>query len=104
MYGDAHRQHRSTLLVDSIVCTLLSERKLGPQVSGIFADGRVEEFIEVSRTQRLTTSELSWFYPVGGTEFCNGDLLADACVCVCVGEKNYFFYVGGNIISFGNSK
>ncbi len=48
IYGEVHRQHRSTLLIDSVVCTLLSERKLGPHIYGIFPDGRLEEFIEVS--------------------------------------------------------
>jgi choline/ethanolamine kinase len=47
IYGEAHRKHRETLLIDSVVSTLLSERKLGPYVYGIFPDGRLEEFIEV---------------------------------------------------------
>ena len=51
IYGESHRKHRSTLLIDSVVCTLLSERKLGPFVHGIFPDGRLEEFVEV-RTRR----------------------------------------------------
>jgi len=46
IYGEAHRKHRSTLLIDSVVCTLLSERRLGPKVHGVFPDGRVEEFVE----------------------------------------------------------
>ena len=49
IYGELHRQHRSTLLIDSVVCTLLSERKLGPHVYGIFPDGRLEEFVDVSQ-------------------------------------------------------
>jgi len=47
IYGEAHQKHRGTLLIDSVVCTLLSERKLGPHVYGIFPDGRLEEFVEV---------------------------------------------------------
>ncbi|CAF2046487.1 unnamed protein product [Rotaria magnacalcarata] len=46
VYGEAHKKHRGTLLIDSVVCTLLSERKLGPHVHGIFPEGRLEEFIE----------------------------------------------------------
>lgn len=48
IYGEAHRKHRTTLLIDSVVCTLLSERRLGPKVYGIFPEGRLEEFVEVS--------------------------------------------------------
>lgn len=74
IYGEAHQQHRSTLLVDSIVCTLLSERKLGPQVYGIFPDGRVEEFIEVSRKKSDNERALVFLKrnPIGGREFHNG--------------------------------
>ncbi|CAF0930407.1 unnamed protein product [Rotaria sordida] len=54
IYGESHGQHRSTLLNDSVVCTLLSERKLGPHVHGIFPEGRLEEFIEA---ESLLTSE-----------------------------------------------
>ncbi|CAF4356979.1 unnamed protein product, partial [Adineta steineri] len=32
IYGEAHAKHRGTLLIDSIVCALLSERKIGPYV------------------------------------------------------------------------
>ncbi|CAF2039128.1 unnamed protein product, partial [Rotaria magnacalcarata] len=55
IYGEAHRQHRATLLIDSVVCTLLSERKLGPRVYGIFPDGRLEEFVEA---ESLLASEI----------------------------------------------
>ncbi len=48
IYGESHQKHRGTLLTDSIVCTLLSERKLGPHVHGIFPQGRLEEFVEVN--------------------------------------------------------
>jgi choline/ethanolamine kinase len=47
IYGESHQKHRGTLLIDSVVCTLLSERKLGPHVHGIFPEGRIEEFVEV---------------------------------------------------------
>lgn len=48
IYGESHQKHRGTLLVDSVVCTLLSERKLGPHVYGILPEGRLEEFVEVN--------------------------------------------------------
>ncbi|CAF1475833.1 unnamed protein product, partial [Didymodactylos carnosus] len=46
VYGESHQKHRGTLLIDSVVCTLLSERRLGPHVHGIFPEGRLEEFVE----------------------------------------------------------
>ncbi|CAF3394076.1 unnamed protein product [Rotaria socialis] len=55
VYGEAHKKHRGTLLIDSVVCTLLSERKLGPRVHGIFPEGRLEEFIE---SESLRASEI----------------------------------------------
>ncbi|CAF1073888.1 unnamed protein product [Adineta steineri] len=55
IYGEAHQQHRSTLLIDSVVCTLLSDRKIGPHVHGIFPQGRIEEFVEA---ESLVVSEL----------------------------------------------
>ena len=48
IYGESHQKHRGTLLVESVVCTLLSERKLGPHVYGILPEGRLEEFVEVN--------------------------------------------------------
>ncbi|CAF3095413.1 unnamed protein product [Rotaria sp. Silwood2] len=55
IYGESHQKHRGTLLVDSVVCTLLSERKLGPHVHGIFPEGRLEEFVEA---ESLLVSEI----------------------------------------------
>lgn len=49
IYGESHQKQRGALLVDSVVCTLLSERKLGPHVYGILQEGRLEEFVEVKR-------------------------------------------------------
>ncbi|UJR22426.1 hypothetical protein I4U23_025486 [Adineta vaga] len=46
IYGEAHQKHRGTLLIDSVVCTLLSDRKIGPHVHGIFPEGRLEEFVD----------------------------------------------------------
>ncbi|CAF1449100.1 unnamed protein product [Adineta ricciae] len=55
IYGESHRQHRGTLLIDSVVCTLLSERKIGPRVHGIFPEGRLEEFVDA---ESLLASEI----------------------------------------------
>ncbi|CAF3526428.1 unnamed protein product [Adineta steineri] len=56
IYGEAHAKHRGTLLIDSIVCALLSERKIGPYVHGIFPEGRIEDFIEA---ESLNPSDLN---------------------------------------------
>lgn len=37
-----------SLITESVIFTLLSERKLGPRLYGVFPGGRVEEFIPVS--------------------------------------------------------
>ena len=34
-------------ITDNVIFTLLSERRLGPRLHGIFAGGRLEEYIEV---------------------------------------------------------
>lgn len=49
LYGQSHGecsfQH---VLTESIIFALLSERKLGPRLYGVFAGGRIEEYIPVS--------------------------------------------------------
>ena len=35
-------------ITDNVIFTLLSERRLGPRLHGIFAGGRLEEYIEVN--------------------------------------------------------
>lgn len=44
------------MLTESVVFTLLSERKLGPKLHGIFPGGRIEQYIPA---RPLTTLELS---------------------------------------------
>jgi choline/ethanolamine kinase len=44
------------MLTESVVFTLLSERKLGPKLHGIFPGGRIEQYIPA---RALVTSELS---------------------------------------------
>lgn len=49
IYGQTHgEQALETVLTDTVVFTLLSERKLGPKLHGIFPGGRIEQYIPVS--------------------------------------------------------
>lgn len=53
MYGQIHAQgetngQETTTITDSVIFMLLSERKLGPKLYGIFPGGRLEEYIHVS--------------------------------------------------------
>lgn len=49
IYGRTHgEQALETVLTDTVVFTLLSERKLGPKLHGIFPGGRIEQYIPVS--------------------------------------------------------
>ena len=49
-YGQIHGEGAlEALLTESVIFTLLSERKLGPKLHGIFPGGRLEEFIPVCR-------------------------------------------------------
>ena len=40
----------AALVLENVIFTLLSERNLGPKLYGVFAGGRLEEFIEVNKT------------------------------------------------------
>lgn len=54
IYGRTHgEQALETVLTDTVVFTLLSERKLGPKLHGIFPGGRIEQYIPVSRTKNF---------------------------------------------------
>lgn len=47
-YGQIHGEGAlEALLTESVIFTLLSERKLGPKLHGVFPGGRLEEFIPV---------------------------------------------------------
>ena len=55
MYGQLHSNEKSadpgselSTITDSVIFMLLSERKLGPKLYGIFPGGRLEEYIPVS--------------------------------------------------------
>ncbi|XP_021700268.1 choline/ethanolamine kinase isoform X4 [Aedes aegypti] len=57
IYGQTHGESAlESMLTESVVFTLLSERKLGPKLHGIFPGGRIEQYIPA---RALTTSELS---------------------------------------------
>ncbi|XP_055643328.1 choline/ethanolamine kinase isoform X2 [Toxorhynchites rutilus septentrionalis] len=57
IYGQTHGEHAlETMLTESVVFTLLSERKLGPKLHGIFPGGRIEQYIPA---RALLTAELS---------------------------------------------
>lgn len=48
IYGQTHgEQAVESILTDSVVFALLSERKLGPKLHGIFPGGRIEQYIPV---------------------------------------------------------
>ena len=36
------------IVIENVIFTILSERKLGPKLLGVFAGGRIEEYIPVS--------------------------------------------------------
>lgn len=50
IYGQSHQgdQALESMVTESVVFTLLSERKLGPKLHGIFPGGRIEQYIPVS--------------------------------------------------------
>jgi len=49
LYGQIIRENPETVLTDSVIFTLLAEKKLGPQLFGVFTEGRVEEYVPVCR-------------------------------------------------------
>lgn len=49
IYGQAHGEHAlEAMLTESVVFALLSERRLGPKLHGIFPGGRIEQYIPVN--------------------------------------------------------
>lgn len=49
LYGQSHGDNnsRQLLIQESVIFALLSERKLGPKLYGVFSGGRIEEYIPV---------------------------------------------------------
>lgn len=55
IYGRTHgEQALESVLTDTVVFTLLSERRLGPRLHGIFPGGRIEQYIPVSEIDLVT--------------------------------------------------
>ena len=47
VYGKIIRDHPETVVTDSVIFALLAEKKMGPQLFGVFTGGRVEEYVKV---------------------------------------------------------
>lgn len=61
-YGQIHGEGAlEALLTESVIFTLLSERRLGPKLHGVFPGGRLEEFIPARplKTKELADTEIS---------------------------------------------
>ncbi|KAK9504617.1 hypothetical protein O3M35_010913 [Rhynocoris fuscipes] len=57
LYGQTHGEGAlENLITESVIFTLLSERKLGPKLYGVFPGGRIEEFIPA---RPLTQNEMA---------------------------------------------
>ncbi|XP_044738084.1 choline/ethanolamine kinase isoform X1 [Chrysoperla carnea] len=57
VYGQVHGERAlEHLITESVIFTLLSERRMGPRLHGIFPGGRIEQYINA---RPLTTTELS---------------------------------------------
>ena len=50
IYGQIIREHPETVVKDSVIFALLSERGMGPRLYGVFTGGRVEEYIKVQHS------------------------------------------------------
>ncbi|PSN40773.1 Choline/ethanolamine kinase [Blattella germanica] len=63
LYGQIHGTERALegLITESVIFTLLSERRLGPKLHGVFPGGRIEEYIPARplKTKELGDPKLS---------------------------------------------
>ncbi|XP_077517922.1 choline/ethanolamine kinase isoform X2 [Amblyomma americanum] len=61
MYGQIPSEGSDTTVTESVICTLLSERNLGPKLYGVFPGGRLEEYIPARALtlQQLKDPEIS---------------------------------------------
>lgn len=67
LYGQTHGEDAlEALITESVIFTLLSERKLGPKLFGVFPGGRIEEFLPVS-TSYLEYLQLFSCYSLANT-------------------------------------
>ncbi|XP_047005149.1 choline/ethanolamine kinase isoform X1 [Schistocerca americana] len=62
IYGQTHGERAlEALVTESVIFTLLSERRLGPKLHGIFPGGRIEEYIPARalKTREMADTKLS---------------------------------------------
>ena len=73
-YGEAQitKPALNNLVMDNVIFTILSERKLGPKLFGVFAEGRLEEYIP---SRSMSAEEISGVLAAQLTRF---DDLAEA--------------------------
>ncbi|CAH8512142.1 unnamed protein product [Heterobilharzia americana] len=55
VYGEVLRKCTDSIISDSVSFALLSEKRIGPKLHGVFPGGRIEEYID---SRPLTTQEL----------------------------------------------
>ncbi|VDP90924.1 unnamed protein product [Echinostoma caproni] len=55
VYGEVLRSSMDSIVLDSINFAILSEKRMGPALHGVFPGGRIEEFIQ---SRSMVTSEL----------------------------------------------
>ncbi|VDQ00379.1 unnamed protein product [Trichobilharzia regenti] len=48
VYGEVLRSCTDSIVSDSVNFAILSEKRIGPKLHGVFPGGRIEEYIEVS--------------------------------------------------------
>ena len=51
VYGELLRSNMNSVILDAVLFALLSEKRLGPKLYGVFPGGRIEEFVEVCLTR-----------------------------------------------------
>lgn len=70
IYGQVHGERAMDAIVtESVIFTLLSERRLGPKLYGVFSGGRIEEYIHVSYPLSLFSRNFTT--TVTKSMFCN---------------------------------
>ena len=52
------------IVIENVIFTILSERKLGPKLLGVFAGGRIEEYIPVSNNGASVLEFSYWAYRI----------------------------------------
>ncbi len=54
VYGELLRSNMNSVVLDAVIFALISEKRLGPKLYGVFPGGRIEEFVEVGFNRRLS--------------------------------------------------